>query len=213
VPPFGGGWQKTCCKGIVYNMPNDDLLRLALDAVTGANDASVERIAALEALRSLSETTLHAEVTQARSAGVTWAAVGQALGVTRQAAFQRFGARVKDVDVRGGVMLRTLLVEAPERAKEVVRGISESRAQGMINTYFGDEAQSLLTESKLAKAWADLVTSFGDWESFGAAAAVVAGEYVVVETRLEFEAGSVTCRSSWSADGKLAGLFFVPVSE
>lgn len=48
-------------------MPNDDLLLLALDAVTGANDASVDRIAALEALRSLSETTLHAEVTQARS--------------------------------------------------------------------------------------------------------------------------------------------------
>lgn len=194
-------------------MPNDDLLRLVLDAVTGAKGASVDRIAALEALRSLSETTLHAEVTEARAAGVTWASLGQALGVTRQAAFQRFGAKIKEVDARGGVMQRTLLVEAPERAKEVVRAISESRAQGIIDAYFGNEAATLLTEEKLTKAWADLTTSFGQWEDFGAETAVVAGEYVVAETRLEFEAGAVTCRSSWSADGKLAGLFFVPVSE
>lgn len=194
-------------------MPNDDLLRLALDAVTGAKGASVDRIAALEALRSLSETTLHAEVTEARAAGVTWASIGQALGVTRQAAFQRFGAKIKEVDARGGVMQRTLLVEAPERAKDVVRAISGSRAQGIIDAYFGNEAAALLTEEKLTKAWADLTTSFGQWEDFGAETAVVAGEYVVAETRLEFEAGAVTCRSSWSADGKLAGLFFVPVSE
>ncbi|MFJ2543888.1 DUF3887 domain-containing protein [Microbacterium sp. NPDC087589] len=194
-------------------MPNDDLLRLALDAVTGSKDASVDRIAALEALRSLSETTLHAEVAQARNAGVTWAAIGQSLGVTRQAAFQRFGAKGKEVDARGGVMQRMLLVEAPERAKEVVRAISKSSAQTVIDTYFGDEAAALLTDEKLTKAWADLTTSFGEWEDFGAEAAVVAGEYVVAETRLEFEAGSVTCRSSWSADGKLAGLFFAPVSE
>lgn len=194
-------------------MPTDDLLRLALDAVTGTKHASVDRIAALEALRSLSETTLHAEVTEARDASVTWASIGQALGVTRQAAFQRFGAKGKEVDARGGVMQRTLLVEAPERAKEVVRAISESRVQGVIDACFGDEAAALLTTEKLTKAWGDLETSFGEWEDFGTEAAVVAGEYVVAETRLEFEAGSVTCRSSWSADGKLAGLFFVPVSE
>jgi hypothetical protein len=76
-----------------------------------------------------------------------------------------------------------------------------------------NEAAALLTEEKLTKAWGDLTTSFGQWEDFGAETAVVAGEYVVAETRLEFEAGAVTCRSSWSADGKLAGLFFVPVSE
>lgn len=110
-------------------------------------------------------------------------------------------------------MQRTLLVEAPERAKDVVRAISGSRAQGIIDAYFGNEAAALLTEEKLTKAWVDLTTSFGQWEDFGAETAVVAGEYVVAETRLEFEAGAVTCRSSWSADGKLAGLFFVPVSE
>ncbi|MFK0240704.1 DUF3887 domain-containing protein [Microbacterium sp. NPDC090281] len=194
-------------------MPNDDLLRLALDAVTGAKDASVGRIAALEALRSLSESTLHAEVAEARAAGVTWASIGQALGVTRQAAFQRFGAKGKEVDARGEVMQRTLLVEAPERAKDVVRAISGSRAQAAIDAYFGIEAAALLTEEKLTKAWGDLTTSFGQWENFSAETAVVAGEYVVAETRLEFEAGAVTFRSSWSADGKLAGLFFVPVSE
>lgn len=194
-------------------MSNDDQLRLALDAVTGVKHASVGRIAALEALRALAETTLHAEVAQARAAGVTWASIGQALGVTRQAAFQRFGAKGREVDARGGVMQRTLVVEAPERTGEVVRAISESRAQGVIDAYFGSEAAAMLTDEKLTKAWGDLTTSFGEWEGLGAGTAVVAGEYVVAEIRLEFEAGSVTCRSSWSAEGKLAGLFFVPVSE
>lgn len=198
------------CKGIVYIMPTDDALRRAFDAVSGAGVATVERVAALEALRSLSETTLHAEVTNAREAGVTWAAIGHALGVTRQAAFQRFGSKS---DARGGVMQRTLLTEAPGRAEDVVRGIAESRAQEVIDAHFGTEAAAALTEEKLSGVWRDLIASFGEWEGFGPASALAAEEYVVVETRLEFEAGALTCRTSWSADGKLAGLFFLPVAE
>ncbi len=173
----------------------------------------MDRIAALEALRLLSESTLHTEVARARSEGVTWAAIGQGLGVTRQAAFQRFGSKTKEPDGRGGVMLRMLLVEAPERGKEIVRAIAESRIKEVVSTYFGAEAAEVLTPEKLTKAWADLTTSFGEWEGFTGASALVSGDYVVAETRVEFEAGAVMCRSTWSTDGKLAGLFFLPVAE
>ena len=105
------------------------------------------------------------------------------------------------------------MVEAPERAKEVVRGIAEGRAQGVIDAYFGAEAAAALTDEKLTTVWHDLTASFGEWEDFGETVSVIAGEYVVAETRLEFEGGSVTCRTSWGAAGQLAGLFFVPVSE
>lgn len=37
------------------------------------------------------EQQLHDAVTAARTAGVTWAAIGAVLGITRQAAFKRFG--------------------------------------------------------------------------------------------------------------------------
>ncbi len=57
-----------------------------------ARDASHMRriIAAKEAVET-AESELRAAVDAARAAGDTWAAIGVALGITRQAAFQRFG--------------------------------------------------------------------------------------------------------------------------
>ncbi|WP_210274197.1 DUF3887 domain-containing protein [Microbacterium sp. Se63.02b] len=133
--------------------------------------------------------------------------------MTRQAAFQRFGPKVKEAEARGGAMMRALLGEAPELAKEVVRAIVESRIDDAVTNYFGAEISVVLTPDKLARAWGDLVASFGEWEDFTGSAAVISGDYVVAETRLEFEAGTVTCRSTWSAEGRLAGLYFVPVAE
>jgi hypothetical protein len=58
----------------------------------GARDATHLRaiIAAKDAVAS-AESQLRAAVDAARAAGDTWAAIGVALGITRQAAFQRFG--------------------------------------------------------------------------------------------------------------------------
>ncbi|KLO29587.1 hypothetical protein [Mycobacterium haemophilum] len=57
-----------------------------------ARDASHMRriIAAKEAVET-AESELRAAVDAARAAGDTWAAIGVALGITRRAAFQRFG--------------------------------------------------------------------------------------------------------------------------
>jgi len=51
-------------------------------------------LTAVEAARtmvSLSDEVLHALVDEARSQGYTWQEIGDVLGTTRQAAFQRFG--------------------------------------------------------------------------------------------------------------------------
>ncbi len=57
-----------------------------------ARDATHIRriIAAAEAVEK-SEAELRAAVTAARAAGDTWDAIGVALGISRQAAYQRFG--------------------------------------------------------------------------------------------------------------------------
>lgn len=57
-----------------------------------ARDASHIRriIAAAEALGS-ADSELRAAVAAARAAGDTWDAIGVALGISRQAAYQRFG--------------------------------------------------------------------------------------------------------------------------
>ncbi|MCS4277308.1 hypothetical protein M2390_002512 [Mycetocola sp. BIGb0189] len=193
-------------------MANEDLLKLAIDAVVTAPAASVHRIAALDALRVLADSTLHVEVSKAREENVTWSAIGQSLGVTRQAAFQRFGTGNKEQERKGEIMSKTLLLEVPEHAKKIVRAVASSETGDAISTYFGAEAIAVLTPEKLDTVWAGLLASFGKWEGFGEGSALVLGEYVVDETRLEFEAGAVTFRTSWSADGKIAGLFFLPVA-
>jgi hypothetical protein len=49
------------------------------------------RIVAASKAAGDADAELHAAVTAAREAGVTWAAIGEVLGTTRQAAFKRFG--------------------------------------------------------------------------------------------------------------------------
>lgn len=57
-----------------------------------ARDAShMRRIAAAAKNLTAADNELAAAVTAARAAGDTWAMIGTALGVSRQAAYQRFG--------------------------------------------------------------------------------------------------------------------------
>ena len=186
-------------------------LSRALDAVISSS-ASADRIVALDALQAVVHSTLHSEVARARSDGVTWAAIGRELGVTRQAAFQRFAPKTAESVGKGGTMLTQVLQEAPERAADVVRAIAESRA-GDATSFFGADAAAALTPERLTSVWADVKTSFGELEEASPGSALVMGEHVVVDMRLEFEAGSLVYRTSWDAQGELAGLFFLPVPE
>ncbi|WP_034488280.1 hypothetical protein [Actinomadura oligospora] len=54
------------------------------------DDAPAAVAAAAEAVRR-AEDHLRGTVGTARSSGLTWQEIGDALGITRQAAFQRFG--------------------------------------------------------------------------------------------------------------------------
>jgi hypothetical protein len=55
-------------------------------------DKSIVLVMAANRELSVAEQTLRRQVSLARRAGHSWAAIGTALGVTRQAAQQRFGA-------------------------------------------------------------------------------------------------------------------------
>ena len=57
-----------------------------------ARDAThIRRIIAANEALSAANDELHAAVIAARAAGDTWDAIGVALGISRQAAYQRFG--------------------------------------------------------------------------------------------------------------------------
>jgi hypothetical protein len=62
----------------------------AIEATHGAAGMSLETLRESAALVQAANDRLAAEVALARKNGITWDAIGQALGVTRQAAWQRF---------------------------------------------------------------------------------------------------------------------------
>jgi hypothetical protein len=85
--------------------PNPEELERWLNAIepnpADARDATHMRriVAAATALQDAEE-ELHSAVAAARDAGDTWDMIGVALGVTRQAAYQRFGQKEPSVRKR-----------------------------------------------------------------------------------------------------------------
>jgi hypothetical protein len=78
--------------------PNPEELERWLNAIepnpADARDAThMRRIIAAAAALQDAEEELHSAVAAARDAGDTWDMIGVALGVTRQAAYQRFGQK------------------------------------------------------------------------------------------------------------------------
>jgi hypothetical protein len=181
-------------------------LTAALRRVDASPPASTARIAALDALRALAEAHLQAEVNAARRHAVTWAAIGGALGVTRQAAFQRFGAR--PTNERSHEMTK-ILNDAPARTRELVDALSDGRFED-VRAVFDAALSAALSAEQLAEVWHGLTLSVGELEQVADSPALLVDGHAVTEARLEFEAGAVTCRASWADDGRLAGLYFLP---
>jgi hypothetical protein len=66
----------------------------------GGHSGGLDRVQAAAELAGLAAAALQLSVQQARAAGRTWQEIGELLGVSRQAAFQRFG---RPADPRTGV--------------------------------------------------------------------------------------------------------------
>jgi hypothetical protein len=76
-----------------------------------------DAVAAARDLSAAADAALQAAVDRARTAGQSWREIGDVLGTSRQAAFQRFG---HPVDPRtGGPMSREILPGAADRAIEI----------------------------------------------------------------------------------------------
>lgn len=65
-------------------------VRKALDVLEDA-ESELEHVAALAELNELVAGYLSSAVTSARDSGETWSAIGEALGMSRQGAWRRFG--------------------------------------------------------------------------------------------------------------------------
>jgi hypothetical protein len=165
-------------------------------------------VAAARARMERSEQDLRSAVDRAREQGHTWQEIGEVLGTTRQAAFQRFG---RPIDPRTGApMAGTVLPGATDRAVELLGDIIQGDYD-KARTDFDETVAKGLSAVQLASVWAQLAGMVGAYQSMGTPHAYRAGDYTIVDTPLTFEAGDLTGRVTYSMDGKVAGLHLVPV--
>ena len=181
--------------------------RAALDDVPAdAALAPLDTIVVIRSLARIVEDGMREAVQQARQAGHTWAEIGELLGTTRQAAFQRFG---RPLDPRTGVpMADTILPGAAERAASLFADLTEQRWE-QVREGFDQVMSERLDAQALAAVWAQVIGTAGGYEGMGEPVAHQAGDYTVVDVPLRFEAAEMTGRVSYDRSGQVAGLFFL----
>lgn len=148
-------------------------------------------------------------VQQSRDAGHTWQEIGDLLGVTRQAAFQRFG---KPIDPRTGEpMDKTVrMADAAERAVKIVTDVLEGRMDEA-RASFDAQVLAAFTDKVRGDALATVAGMVGAFEGFGEGEPFVRriGDHTVVDIPLRYEAGEMKARVAFDAEEKVAGLFIL----
>lgn len=151
-------------------------------------------------------------VQQCRDAGHTWQEIGDLLGVTRQAAFQRFG---KPIDPRTGEpMDKTVrMTDAAERAVAILTDVLEDRMDAA-RPSFNAQVLEAFTDKVRGDAMATVAGLVGAFEGFGDGDPFVrrVGDYTMVDIPLRYEAGDMKGRVSFDSDEKVAGLGIIPAN-
>jgi hypothetical protein len=169
------------------------------DAVTAAGELSVAAEAALQAA-----------VDRARAAGQSWRDIGDMVGTSRQAAFQRFG---HPVDPRTGEpMTRTVPPGAFERATEFLTRFTAGRWEEVLAN-FDSFMRERHDANRLASGWAQIIGLYGSYQGMGEVSPVTAGDSTVVDVLLYLEAGEAMLWVRFDPDGKVSGLRLHPPSS
>lgn len=184
----------------------DDSDNLDATAETARPEVALQRVEIAAELKALTDQALHDAVEQARSHGVAWQLIGDVLGITRQAAFQRF--RNPD-DPRGSNAMRTqnntaLVPEAEAVYHHLAAGDYQPVARQM--TFL---VQRVLNEKKVMGVWSDATAMAGNLESLGESFVRPSGSNVVVETPLLFEAGDFVGRIAYNRRNKITGMLIL----
>jgi hypothetical protein len=164
-------------------------------------------VAAARDLSAAAEAALQAAIDRARAAGGSWRDIGEVLGTSRQAAFQRFG---QPVDPRTGApMSHEVPAGAADLAVAIFTGHGEGRFEE-IRSDFDERLRQRLTADRLAAGWASVIGMFGQLERIGPPFARRTGDDTLVDVPLHFEAGDARGIVRFDADGKVAGLAIRP---
>ena len=195
---------RTLISALIELADNSD--NLDPTAETAHPEAALQRVEIAAELKALTDLALRDAVEHARSHDVAWQLIGDVLGITRQAAFQRF----RKPDNPGGSNAMStrdstaLVPEAEAVYHHLAAGDYESVAGQM--TFL---VQRVLNEQKVMGVWSDATAMVGSLESLGESFVRPSGSNVVVETPLLFEAGDLVGRIAYNRRNKITGMLIM----
>ena len=186
-----------------------DTARLFITELTRGSSPA-DAVAAARALSAAAEAALQAAVDRARASGQSWREIGDVLGTSKQAAFQRFG---HPVDPRTGApMTRVIPPGTVEHATAFVARFTAGRWDEVLAD-FNERMRERHDADLLANGWARLAALLGRYQGMGEVSPVRAGDDIVVDVLLHFEAGEAMILVRFDPDGKIAGLRLHPVAD
>jgi len=172
-----------------------------------ATDVAIRQVAIAVELKTLVDQALHDYVEHARAHQVSWQQIGDVLGISRQAAFQRF--RNPD-DPRGSSHMRTKSSNALIPKAEAIYRMIEAGDYHTVASQMTFLVQRVLTEKKVMRVWSEAKTIAGALESLGESFVRPSGRNaVVVETPLAFEAGDFVGRIAYNRRDKVVGMLIM----
>jgi hypothetical protein len=167
-------------------------------------DALMRAIAATRSLSVIVDDTLRSLVAQARGAGRTWAEIGELLGVTRQAAFQRFGGEARPAGGDGGAPLPGAQVAAATALDAFLASRFDE-----LRERFDDRMLRACPVSLLRSLRESLQSGLGVFRTHGEARLTTHDGYTLADVAVVFERGTRTARVVFDAGGRIAGLFLL----
>lgn len=143
---------------------------------------------------------LEEAVTKARDGGATWQLIGSAIGVTKQAAAQRFSETV--YNARSLPQIQTEL----EQITEAVFSALAHHDTDHVHSYMTYATARLLSKRKILKAWQQVLEASGPFIEVKKTVVEQAGSGLVLTYRLHHENGEPVGQISFNSARKITGL-------
>jgi hypothetical protein len=186
---------------------NAKLVADVLGAEKQSEGQVLRAIAATRSLHTLVEETLRGLVEQARAAGHTWAEIGELLHVSRQAAFQRFGAGPRSTTEDGG--LAAPVDGAVECAVSVLEAFLDGRFEDA-RARFGDPLLQAISLELMADVREKVRRGAGEVQALGSPRVSVRSGYTVVDIPVALERADGIGRIALDSDCQVAGFLVRP---
>ena len=204
------------------------LVRLA-ELLTNASNLGLLPIQKKDALKAVelgieieraAQTHLENAIAVAKVRGVSWQAIGNAFGITRQAAFKRFGT-VSTTDI-GEETMGNPIIDLTSRTEDIFAHLSRGD-YGSVKSLMTFTCSRVLTKKKVMGVWDQVVADSGQFESCSNTTIQTAdGTNVVAQklnqylgggltgqTQINLEAGEWLGRVAYNGAGKVTGILIV----